>query len=99
VFTTGVGFASDPTFQVILSCDWPGWTCNPTLDGMMGRLAAETDFPKRQAPWREIQGWFWQEVPVIKFGDFFTLRIKQKSVGGYANRYRPFFWNVWLAGR
>jgi peptide/nickel transport system substrate-binding protein len=99
VFTTGVGFASDPTFQAILSCDWPGWTCNPTLDGMMGRLAAETDFPKRQALWREIQGWFWQEVPVIKFGDFFTLRIRQKGVGGYANRYRPFFWNVWLAAR
>jgi peptide/nickel transport system substrate-binding protein len=99
VFTTGVGLVSDPTFQAILSCDWPGWTCNPTLDAMMGRLAAEPDFPRRQALWREIQGWFWQEVPVIKFGDFFTLRIKQKGVGGYANRYRPFFWNVWLAAR
>jgi hypothetical protein len=36
-------------------------------------------------------------VPVVKLGDFFTLRIKQKSVAGYANRYRPFFWNVGLA--
>ncbi|HEV8674743.1 MAG TPA: ABC transporter substrate-binding protein [Methylomirabilota bacterium] len=99
IFTTGVGFAADPTFQVILSCDWPGWTCDPKLEAMMGRLASETDTPKRMAIWRDIQGWFWQEVPVIKFGDFFTLRIKQKAVGGYANRYRPFFWNVWLAAR
>ena len=36
-------------------------------------------------------------IPVIKFGDFFSLRIKQKQVAGYANRYRPFFWNTWLA--
>jgi peptide/nickel transport system substrate-binding protein len=99
IFTTGIGFAVDPAFQVILSCDWPGWTCDPRLDALMARLVAETDLPKRQATWREIQGWFWQEVPVIKFGDFFTLRIKQKRVAGYANRYRPFFWNVWLAGR
>ncbi len=99
LFTTGIGFAADPAFQVILSCDWPGWTCDATLDGLMARLVAETDPGKRMATWREIQGWFWQEVPVIKFGDFFTLRIKQKGVGGYANRYRPFFWNVWLAGR
>jgi peptide/nickel transport system substrate-binding protein len=97
IFTTGIGFDADPAFKVILSCDWPGWTCDPKLEATMARLAAETDPPKRMALWREIQGWFWQEVPVVKFGDFFSLRIKQKGVGGYANRYRPFFWNVWLA--
>ncbi|MBI3455651.1 MAG: ABC transporter substrate-binding protein [Candidatus Rokubacteria bacterium] len=99
VFTTGIGFAVDPSLMVVLSCDWPGWTCDPKLDALMARLASETEFSKRYAIWREIQRWFWEEVPVIKFGDFFTLRIKQKSVGGYANRYRPFFWNVWLAPR
>ena len=65
----------------------------------MARLAAETEFTKRYATWNEIQKWFWEEVPVIKFGDFFTLRIQQKQVTGYANRNRPFFWNVWLAAR
>lgn len=99
VFTTGIGFSVDPAFQVILSCDWPGWTCDGRLDALMARLVGETDPPRRQAVWREIQGWFWQEIPVIKFGDFFTLRIKQKGVAGYANRYRPFFWNVSLAAR
>jgi ABC-type transport system substrate-binding protein len=51
----------------------------------------------RKAIWEEIQRWFWEEVPVVKLGDFFTLRVKQKAVAGYANRYRPFFWNVVLA--
>jgi peptide/nickel transport system substrate-binding protein len=97
VFTTGIGFNTDPSQMVILSCDWPGWTCDPKLDGLQSRLACETDFARRKAIWEEIQRWFWDEVPVVKLGDFFTLRVKQKGVAGYANRYRPFFWNVGLA--
>jgi peptide/nickel transport system substrate-binding protein len=99
VFTTGIGFQTDPSQMVILSCDWPGWTCDARLDQMMGRLAAEVDFARRKAIWDEIQRWFWDEVPVVKLGDFFSLRIKQKTVAGYANRYRPFFWTVGLTGR
>ena len=36
---------------------------------------------------------------MIKLGDFFSLRVRQKGVLGYANRYRPFFWNVGLVAR
>jgi len=97
IFTTGITLKVDPTLQSPMLCDWPGWTCDPKLDAMMARLATETDFNKRYAIWTDIQRWFWEEVPNIKFGDFFSLRIKQKQVMGYANRYRAFFWNVWLA--
>jgi peptide/nickel transport system substrate-binding protein len=96
VFTTGIGFNTDPSQMVVLTCDWPGWTCDSKLDALQSRLACETDFARRKAVWEEIQRWFWDEVPVVKLGDFFTLRVKQKGVVGYANRYRPFFWNVGL---
>ena len=65
----------------------------------MARFTAETDIVKRRPVWDEIQRWFWDELPVIKLGDFFSLRVKQKGVVGYANRYRPFFWNVGLVAR
>jgi peptide/nickel transport system substrate-binding protein len=97
VFTTGIGFQTDPSQLVVLSCDWPGWTCDPRLEQLQAKLACETDVARRKATWDEIQRWFWDEVPVVKLGDFFSLRIKQKGVVGYANRYRPFFWNVGLA--
>jgi peptide/nickel transport system substrate-binding protein len=96
VFTTGIGFQTDPAQLPFLGCEWPGWTCDGKLDALMARFTGETDFTRRSATWAEIQRWFWDEVPVAKLGDFFTLRIKQKSVVGYANRYRPFFWNVGL---
>lgn len=99
IFTTGVSLTTDPTQLSPINCAWPGWTCDAKLDGMMARLAAETDFAKRKAIWNDVQRWFWDEVPNIKFGDFFTLRIKQKQVAGYANRNRPFFWNVSLASK
>jgi peptide/nickel transport system substrate-binding protein len=99
VFTTGIGFQTDPSQLPFLSCDWPGWTCDARLDQLMTRFTGETDPGRRRALWTEIQQWFWTEVPVIKLGDFFSLRIKQKSVVGYANRYRPFFWNVGLSAR
>ena len=99
VFTTGIGFQTDPSQLPFLGCEWPGWTCDPKLDALMARFTAETDVVKRRPVWDEIQRWFWDELPVIKLGDFFSLRVKQKGVVGYANRYRPFFWNVGLVAR
>ena len=57
--------------MVILSCDWPGWTCDARLDALQARLQCETDFARRKAIWDEVQRWFWAEVPVVKLGDFF----------------------------
>jgi hypothetical protein len=36
--TTGGGFDTDPSQMVILSSDWPGWTCDPKLDVLQARL-------------------------------------------------------------
>ena len=37
VFTTGIGFNTDPSQMLVLSCDWPGWTCDPKLDALQSR--------------------------------------------------------------
>jgi hypothetical protein len=39
----------------ILSCDWPGWTCDPKLDALQTRLGCETDFARRKVVWEEIR--------------------------------------------
>jgi peptide/nickel transport system substrate-binding protein len=62
----------------------------------MNKLAQETIFEKRFEIWKEIQKAFWDEVPVLKFGDFFILRLKQKNVRGHINLIETFFWNVWI---
>lgn len=96
VFVTGMIFAIDPTYVLVLNCDWPGWTCFPAIDNLMNKLAQEIVFEERFETWEEIQKVFWEEVPVIKFGDFSILRLKQKIVKGHKNLIETFFWNVWL---
>ena len=96
VFNTGMIFFGDPTQVLILNCDYPGWTCIPSIVGLMDKLAQETVFKKRYEIWKEVQKTFWEEVPAIKLGDYFSLRLKQKSVKGNKNMIEPFYWNVWL---
>jgi peptide/nickel transport system substrate-binding protein len=55
IFTTGIGFQTDPSRLTILSCDSPGWTCDPKLDALQTRLGCETDFARRKVVWEEIR--------------------------------------------
>lgn len=96
VFVTGMIFFGDPLFVLILNCDYPGWTCNPAIQGLMGKLGQETVFKERFATWKEVQKTFWDEAPAMKFGDHFVLRLKQKPLKGNRDMIEPFFWNVWI---
>lgn len=96
VFVTGMIFFGDPTQVLTLSCDWPGWTCNPSIEALMTKLTQEITYEKRFALWKEIQKIYWDEVPVLQFGDYYILRVKQKNVKGDFNMIEPFFWNAWI---
>lgn len=42
-----------------------------------------------------LQAYFWEEVPLLKVGDFFVLSVKTKEVKGLEGTAFPFYWNVW----
>jgi peptide/nickel transport system substrate-binding protein len=96
VFVTGMPLAGDPSFLLVLGCDWPGWTCIPALETLMAKFVQESQFSKRMETWKEIQKLCWEEVPFIKLGDFFILRLKDKSIKGDKIMNEAFFWNVWI---
>jgi ABC-type transport system substrate-binding protein len=62
----------------------------------MAQLASTAKFEDRSAIWKKIQDYFYENAVNIKFGDFFTLRIKHKYVKGYTNMTLAFLWNTWL---
>jgi len=96
-FTTGMGPFYDPTHALVLSCSWPGWTCDEDIKKLQDELARETDSKKRFALWEQQTRQFYEKVPVIGYGDLFGLRAARRTVRGFNEKTdRPRFYNVWL---
>jgi peptide/nickel transport system substrate-binding protein len=96
-FTTGTGNIFEPTAFTILSCTWPGWTCDEDIQRLNADLARETDPKKRYALWTEMHRVFYDKVPSIRYGDLHGLRAASKKLKGFDEKTeRPRFHNVWL---
>ncbi|MEW6524273.1 MAG: ABC transporter substrate-binding protein [Bacillota bacterium] len=96
VFSTAFGITWDPVLFLCLSPTWPGWYESQEMQALLAQLRRETDFDKRYELWGKAQALFWEDVPVIKFGDYFLLHIHREEVRGYAARNSNFYWNVWI---
>ena len=99
VFSTGFGFVLEPSLATAVQCNWPGWWCTPEKEQLLQGIARETDFKKRYAMWEKVQALYWDEVPSIKFGDYFALDVKRKELKGFRTAVHFFFWNTWLDRR
>ncbi len=101
VFTTGFVFApADPTAQdVFLSARWPGWWTNDKKETVLQQFTQGVGPDKRKAAWSQIQDLFYQDVPVIRLGDYYLLNVAQSWVKGFVNTPNLFFWNVSLSRR
>ncbi len=96
-FTTGTGNIFEPTAFTILSCTWPGWTCDEEIQRLNQEMARETDPKKRYALWVEMHRLFYEKVPSIRYGDLHGLRAASKKLKGLNEKTeRPRFYNVWL---
>jgi len=99
VFSTAFGVTWDPVLFLALSPTWPGWYDNAQMRDLLAQLRRETDFAKRYELFGRVQALFWEDVPVIKYGDYFLLHIHGTEVMGFAAMQSNFFWNVWLERR
>jgi peptide/nickel transport system substrate-binding protein len=96
-FTTGTGNIFEPTAFTILSCTWPGWTCDEDIQRLLGELGKETDPKKRYGLWVDMHKLFYEKVPSIRYGDLHGLRAASKKLKGLNEKTeRPRFYNVWL---
>ena len=60
-------------------------------------MARETDPKKRRAMIEKLQGFFYDDVGRIKFGDYFDLWVTRKKVRGFKPGPYLYFWNAWIA--
>jgi peptide/nickel transport system substrate-binding protein len=96
-FTTGTGNIFEPTAFTVLSCTWPGWTCDEDIQKLLADMGRETDPKKRYVLWEQMHKLWYEKVPSIRYGDLHGLRAASKKVQGFNERTeRPRFHNVWL---
>jgi peptide/nickel transport system substrate-binding protein len=96
-FTTGTGNNFEPTAYTLLTCTWPGWTCDEQIQQLLGELGRETDQKKRYSLWVDMHKLFYEKVPSIRYGDLHGLRAASKKLRGFNEKMeRPRFHNVWL---
>ncbi|MCW2797861.1 ABC transporter substrate-binding protein [Nocardioides sp.] len=97
IYSTALG-DTDPGNFAYLSAAAPGWWVDPHKDDLVHQLNTTIDPAARKKIWDEIQLYFWQQVPLIKFADVFSLAATDKSVSGYVPALFPVYWGVSVNG-
>jgi len=95
IFIGATTFTPDPGIWPVFDSNWGGWWVDPVKDELLKKVNTEMDPIKRKQNWDELQAHFWEEVPLIKFGDFFVLSAARNNVHGVQSTPFPFYWNVW----
>jgi peptide/nickel transport system substrate-binding protein len=69
--------------------------CNEEMDSLLGIVNQGLPQAERRAAWEDIQELVWDDVAVIRFGDFHEAEALKSELEGYVPFYvTPRFWNV-----
>ncbi len=94
IFFTHASFATDPYLLNFFNDQYPGWWVSPKKAELVDKLNNEPDHDKRARIFADVQGLLYEDVPMIKVGNFNLLSAASKSVKGYVPSFWPSFWNV-----
>jgi peptide/nickel transport system substrate-binding protein len=98
-YDTANSFIPDPATWVILDSTVIGWWEDERKDQLVAEMNAELDHEARLAIWDELEYEIWNQVPVIKYGDFYGLGARSSDVVGAQDFFFDFYWNVALEDR
>ncbi len=97
IYVTHGPILPEPTLYSFMTPSAPGWWATPTRDAAVAAFNAEPDPAKRAALWGNVQQLIYQEVPIIRMGNFNALAVHAKRLKGVVPAAWPFFWNTWVA--
>jgi peptide/nickel transport system substrate-binding protein len=70
--------------------------CNPEMDALLDVVNRGIPQPERREAWESIQELVWDDVAIIRFGDFHEAEALKVELKNYAPFYvTPRFWNVY----
>lgn len=96
IFVTAHESYAHPVLQPFMGDIWPGWWTLPAKNEVAAKIMAETDQAKQLGLIKDLQKLFYEDVPAVKYGEYFVLRARSTKVKGTLNPSDPYFWNAWL---
>ncbi len=96
LFVTHGPVLPEPTLYSFMTPAAPGWWSSPAQEAAVGAFSSEPDPVRRAALWGDLQKLIYEEVPVIRIGNFNALAVRSKRLSGITPAVWPFFWNTWI---
>ncbi|WP_337268321.1 ABC transporter substrate-binding protein [Oryzifoliimicrobium ureilyticus] len=94
IYITHSPFLPEPALIGALSTSSPGWWDTPARKAAVDAFTAESDPKKRVELWANVQKSIYDELPLIKIGDFNAVAAKSKTLDGVDPAPWPYFWNA-----
>ncbi|WP_105371166.1 ABC transporter substrate-binding protein [Neorhizobium huautlense] len=94
IYITHSPFLPEPALIGALSTSSPGWWDTPARKAAVDAFTSEADEAKRVKLWANVQKTIYDELPLIKIGDFNAVAAKSKKLEGVEPAPWPYFWNA-----
>jgi peptide/nickel transport system substrate-binding protein len=85
-----------PLYQLWLFEYWPGWWVDAEKDALLEEFNQTVDPAEQFAAWEQIQAKIYEEVAIIKVGNFYGLALASPDLKGLQPIYTMPFYNVWV---
>jgi peptide/nickel transport system substrate-binding protein len=96
IFITHGPILPEPTLFSFMTPTAPGWWATPRRDTVIGAFNSEPDPTKRAKLWGDVQLALYEEVPVMRIGNFNMLAARAQRLQGLTPAVWPFFWNTYV---
>lgn len=83
-----------PLYQLWLFEYWPGWWVDEDKDALLAEFNQAVDPAEQFEIWERIQEMIYEEVAIIKIGDFNGFALASPDLEGLQEIYTMPFWNV-----
>jgi len=96
IFITGFLITVEPSQTLYLDSrfKWAGWYSSPKMDALLDEMRQSPNLEQAKKAFEKVQALYWEEVPVIKFGNlhqFFAVRKNVKGAQFFCDKQ---YWNT-----
>lgn len=85
---------SPPLYQLWLFEYWPGWWTDEEKDALLAEFNEAVGHEEQFAVWERIQQMIYEEVAIIKIGNFYGMALASPELEGLQSIYTMPFYNV-----